>query len=215
MGTRTCKGVDDPWVIEWLKSFYDPLTRNDTDIQFVGSIASRGPTHMPATVLAKTEPCNEPFTEKSDRVHHPLQTSLDRLRFGQALHGLNGPPFDRSKVRTQATRNALGQLANVRFIDIDGFLKGVSEAVGLQQLPTRTQSALLNLEEIRAVMYRASQALGDPTKSADPSDMAALRKNIDTLTLLAQHEMNLVINAAVDLTFGLTKDSVTRNRTIH
>ena len=141
MGTRTCKGVDDPWVIEWLKSFYDPLTRNDTDIQFVGSIASRGPTHMLETVLAKTEPCNEPFTEKSDRVHHPLQTSLDRLRFGQALHGLNGPPFDRSKVRTQATRNALGQLANVRFIDIDGFLKGVSEAVGLQKLPIRTQSA--------------------------------------------------------------------------
>ena len=215
MGTRTCKGVDDPWVIEWLKSFYDPLTRNDTDIQFVGSIASRGPTHMPATVLAKTEPCNEPFTEKSDRVHHPLQTSLDRLRFGQALHGLNGPPFDRSKVRTQATRNALGQLANVRFIDIDGFLKGVSEAVGLQQLPTRTQSALLNLEEIRVVMYRAGQALGDPTKSADPSDMAALRKNIDTLTLLAQHEMNLVINAALDLTTRLNKDGDTRNRTIH
>ncbi|NDE33169.1 MAG: hypothetical protein EB017_14865 [Betaproteobacteria bacterium] len=202
-------------MIEWLKSFYDPLTRNDTDIRFVGSIASRGPTRMPEAVLAKTEPCNEPFTEKSDRVHHPLQTSLDCLRFGQALHGLNSPPIERSKVRTQATRNALGQLANVRFVGIDGFLKEVSDAVELHQLPTRTQSALLNLEEIRAVMYRAGQALGDPTKSADPSDMAALRKNIDTLTLLAQHEMNLVINAAVDLTFGLTKDSVTRNRTIH
>ena len=123
MGTKTCKGVNDPWVIEWLKSFYDPLTRNDTDIRFVGSIASRRPTRMPETVLAKTEPYNERYTEKSDRVHHPLQTSLDRLRFGQALHGLNGPPFDRSKVRAQATRNALGQLANVSFVGIDGFLK--------------------------------------------------------------------------------------------
>jgi len=65
------------------------------------------------------------------------------------------------------------------------------------------------------VMYRAGQALGDPTKSADPSDMAALRKNIDTLTLLARHEMNLVINAALDLTTRLNKDGDTRNRTIH
>ena len=118
-------------------------------------------------------------------------------------------------MRTQATRNALGQLANVRFVGIDGFLKEVSDAVELHQLPTRTQSALLNLEEIRAVMYRAGQALGDPTKSADPSDMAALRKNIDTLTSLARHEMNLVINATLDLTTGLNKDGATRNRTIH
>ena len=59
--------------------------------------------------------------------------------------------------------------------------------------PSRTLEAISNLADIRAVMFGAQAVLGDPGKTADEGDFAALHENVQVLTAFAHQEMTVII----------------------
>jgi hypothetical protein len=102
-------------------------------------------------------------------------------------------PFELSDVNAQLNRFVLRQLVGVRFAEINKFLHSFYNADEAHDFPSRTLEALNNLADIRAVMFGSQEVLGDPGKTADEGDMAALHENIQVLTAFAHKEMTVII----------------------
>ena len=102
-------------------------------------------------------------------------------------------PFELSGVNGQLNRSVLRQLVGVRFAEINKFLHAFDHPDEAHDFPRRTLEALSNLADIRAVMFGSQAVLGDPGKTADEGDIAALHENVQVLTALAHKEMTVII----------------------
>ena len=84
----------------------------------------------------------------------------------------------------------MAQLALLRRQELEGFVEGLFGEKESLDLPDRAHKALGTLAEIRA-MLEASQTLAeDPTKSAEPGDIAVTLGHFRELTRIAEHEMH-------------------------
>jgi len=108
-------------------------------------------------------------------------------------HQERSASFRLTRIEVPTTREGMRKLALLRRQELEGFVEGLFGDKESLDLPERAHKALGTLAEIRAMLEASSKLAEDPTKAAEPADIAVTLGHFRKLTRIAEHEIHEVV----------------------
>jgi hypothetical protein len=182
--------ANDEEVRVLLERYRCPLPWHAVRTRFLGNIAS---TDMQASPIKTVEalwggqlPTFDTIEAANELIGALVMGLWNRL----TRHQERAVPFRLIRLEVPATREGMAKFARLREEELEGFVDGLFGDKESLDLPERAHKALSVLAKIRG-MLEASQALAeDPTKPAEPGEIAVTHSHFRELTRIAEHEMH-------------------------
>ena len=108
-------------------------------------------------------------------------------------HQERSAPFRLIRVEVPATTDGLARIALIRREEVDGFVDGLFGKEEELQLPERAHRGLQVLSEVRAMFVAMHGLASNPTKPVTADDIAKTRRNVRSLTKIAESEIHEVV----------------------
>lgn len=167
-----------------------PVPFHEVRTRFLGNIASPGMGVSPIKVIEGLWGGKLPEFETIDAANDLVGALVMGLWNRLTRHQQRAAPFRLIRLEVPATREGMAKLARLRKEELEGFNDGLFGDKESLDLPERAHKALGTLAEIRA-MLEASQVLAeDPSKPAEPDEIAVTLSHFRELTRIAEHEMH-------------------------
>lgn len=173
-----------------LKRHHCPTPFHVVRTRFLGNIASPLLDVSPMEVVKKLWGGELPEFQNMDEVNELFNALVGGLWNRLTAHQNSRHPFKLLRFEVDQTRDGLGQLAQVRNQELDGFVEGLFGSHVEIALPERAHQALGVLAEVRALFVGIVDLLNDPGIPAPPEELKKLLQNIQRMTILAETEMN-------------------------
>jgi hypothetical protein len=170
-----------------LERYRCPVQLHAVRTRFLGNIASPDMQASPIEALWGGE--LPPF-DTMDAANELIGALVMGLWNQLARHQERAVPFRLIRLEVPARREGMAKFARLRREELEGFVDGLFGDKESLDLPERAHKALSVLAEIRG-MLEASQVLAeDPTKPAEPGEIAVTLSQFRELTRIAEHEMH-------------------------
>jgi hypothetical protein len=182
--------ASDEEVRALLDRYHCPVPFHAVRTRFLGNIASPDMQSSSMEMVKAQWGGALPTFDSIDDVNELLGALVIGLWNQLTRHQERSAPFRLTRMEVPATREGQATLAQLRREELEGFVDGLFGDEESLDLPERAHKALGALAEIRA-MLEASQVLAeDPTKKAQPGEIAVTLGHFRELTRIAEHEMH-------------------------
>jgi hypothetical protein len=108
-------------------------------------------------------------------------------------HQERSTPFRLTRIEVPATREGMATLALMRREELDGFTEGLFGDNDSLDFPERAHHARKVLAEMRAMFEGVRELAENPSKPAEPADIAIMLGQFRELTRIAEHEMHALV----------------------
>ena len=191
MAERTTPPVaSDEEVRVLLERYRCPVPLHTVRTRFLGNIASPDMQASPIKTVEALWGGELPTFETIDTANELIGALVMGLWNRLTRHQERAVPFRLIRLEVPATREGIAKFARLRREELEGFVDGLFGDKESLDLPERAHKALGALAEIRG-MLEASQVLAeDPTKPAEPGEIAVTLRRFRELTRIAEHEMH-------------------------
>jgi hypothetical protein len=176
-----------------LERYNCPVPFHTVRTLFLGSIASPSFHISPIQVVQSLWGGQLPVFETTDEVKALFDLLLSGLWNRLTGHQKSRDPFRLVRLNTEATRQSLGHLAQVRRQELEGFLEGLFAGNESIDLPDKAHQALDVLFHLRDMFGSAANLLDDPSKPAAVDDLKGLLKNFQQMSIIVETEINRVV----------------------
>jgi hypothetical protein len=183
----------DQDVIAMLERYNCPVPFHTVRTLFLGSIASPSFHISPIQVLQSLWGGQLPAFETTDEANALFEVLLSGLWNRLTGHQKSRDPFRLVRFNTEATRQSLGHLAQVRCQELAGFLEGLFAGNESIDLPEKAHQALDVLFDLRAMFVGAANLLDDPSKPAAVDELKGLLKNLQQMSIIVETEINRIV----------------------
>lgn len=168
----------DDEVRRLLDRYKCPVPFHVVRTRFLGNIASPGIAESPMKAVSALWGGELPEFESLDAANELIAALVMGL-------------WNRlTRLEVSATREGLAKLASLRHEELEGFVEGLFGANESLDLPERAHKAMDVLANIRAMLEASWELARDPTKPADPAEVAVTLGHFRELTRIAEHEMH-------------------------
>jgi hypothetical protein len=185
--------ASDGQVRALLQRYRCPTPFHAVRTRFLGNIASPDLQASPMkTVEALWGGALPPFEshEAADELIGALVMGLwNRL----TRHQERSTPFRLTRIEVPATREGMATLALMRREELDGFTEGLFGDNDSLDFPERAHHARKVLAEMRAMFEGVRELAENPSKPAEPADIAIMLGQFRELTRIAEHEMHALV----------------------
>ena len=161
----------------------------------LGSMASPLLEVSPMTTLAQAWGGALPEFATAEELEEVMQLLLHGLWNRLSEHQNARHPFRLPRFEVAATRQGLHDLAHRRAQELKGFADGLFGVEGELLLPQKAHKALAALAELHAMFVGSAALLADETKPAPESEIKALLRNLQQLTIVADESINQVVQS--------------------
>ena len=158
--------------------------------RFLGNIASPDMTASPIKMVEALWGGELPAFETIDAANELIGALVMGLWNRLTRHQERSASFRLTRIEVPTTREGMGKLALLRRQELEGFVEGLFGDKESLDLPERAHKALGTLAEIRAMLEASSKLAEDPTKAAEPADIAVTLGHFRKLTRIAEHEIH-------------------------
>jgi hypothetical protein len=176
-----------------LERYNCPVPFHTVRTLFLGSIASPSFHRSPIQVVQSLWGGQLPAFETTDEVNALFDLLLSGLWNRLTGHHKSRDPFRLVRLNTEATRQSLGHLAQVRRQELEGFLEGLFAGNESIDLPDKAHQALDVLFHLRDMFGSAANLLDDPSKPAAVDDLKGLLKNFQQMSIIVETEINRIV----------------------
>lgn len=216
MATRTTPPTaSDDEVRALLERYRCPVPFHAVRTRFLGHIASPEMGASPVRDVQALWGGELPTVESIEDANELLGALVMGLWNRLTRHQERSAPFRLTRIDVPATREGLAKLSLMRREELEGFIEGMFGERDSLDLPERAHQALGTLAEIRA-MSEASQRLAeDPSKPAEPEDIAATLGLFRELTRAAEHEIHEAVLACTRVRRQMLRATPVRRPTLH
>ena len=173
-----------------LERYRCPVPLHAVRTRFLGNIASPDMQASPIKTVEALWGGELPTFETIDMANELIGALVMGLWNRLTRHQERAVPFRLIRLEVPATREGMAKFARLRREELEGFVDGLFGDKESLDLPERAHKALGALAEIRGIL-EASQVLAeDPTKPAEPGEIAVTLSRFRELTRIAEHEMH-------------------------
>ncbi len=130
-------------------------------------------------------------TELAELVHVVVNGLWNRL----ADHQTSRNPFRLLRSEVNLTRASLLELADMRALELAGFLDGLYGGDLDLHLPLKAHDAVTKLGEMHFMFAAVGGLLADESKPAPDSELKALLRNLQQMTILADELINKAVQS--------------------
>ncbi len=180
----------DDEVRRLLDRYKCPVPFHVVRTRFLGNIASPGIAESPMKAVSALWGGELPEFESLDAANELIAALVMGLWNRLTRHQQRSAPFRLTRLEVSATREGLAKLASLRREELEGFVEGLFGANESLDLPERAHKAMDVLANIRAMLEASWELARDPTKPADPAEVAVTLGHFRELTRIAEHEMH-------------------------
>src|ERR1700722_10982639 len=173
-----------------LERYRCPVPFHAVRTRFLGNIGTPDMQALPIKTVEALWGGELPTLDTMDAANELIGVLVMGLWNRLTRHQQRAAPFRLIRLEVPATREGMAKLARLRKEELEGFNDGLFGDKESLDLPERAHKALGTLAEIRA-MLEASQVLAeDPSKPAEPDEIAVTLSHFRELTRIAEHEMH-------------------------
>ena len=173
-----------------LKRYRCPVPFHAVRTRFLGNIASPDMQASPIKTVEALWGGELPPFDTIDAANELIGALVMGLWNRLTRHQERAETFRLIRLEVPGTREGMAKFARLRREELEGFVDGLFGNKESLDLPERAHKALGALGEIRG-MLEASQVLAeDPTKPAEPGEIAVTLRHFRELTRIAEHEMH-------------------------
>lgn len=104
-------------------------------------------------------------------------------------------PFRLPRFEVPATRQAMHDLALVRAQELKGFVDGLFGTEDEMLLPQKAHEAVVALSDLHSMFDSAAALLADEAIPAPPTELKALLRNLQQLTIVADEQINKAVQS--------------------
>ena len=187
---KTPPTASDDEVRALLDRYRCPVPFHAVRTRFLGNTASLDLQASPVKALEALWGGELPSFEDIDAANQLIGALVMGLWNRLTRHQERSAPFRLTRIDVPATREGLQRLARVRQEELEGFVEGLFGDKESLDLPERAHKALGVLAEIRAMTQAVRELAEDPTKPAEPADIAITLRQFQELTRIVEHEMH-------------------------
>ena len=180
-------------ILALLETYACPVPFHEIRTRFLGNIATPAMSASPISVVKNLWGGELPEFESLDAVNELIGVLVNGLWNSLTRHQKRSDPFRLVRPTVTPTRDGLAQLALIRRQELDGFVEGLFSGAEELDLPTKASAALDTLGEVRAMIAGVHEVAIDPSKPAEPSDIATTMKHLRELTRITEIEINRVV----------------------
>jgi hypothetical protein len=134
-----------------------------------------------------------PVFESLDAVNELVGALINGLWNSLTRHQKRSEPFRLIRPSVPGTQAGLVELTLIRRQELDGFTEGLFGGEDELDLPAKAASALDALGELRALIAGLHEVASNPSRPAEPSDIATSMTHMRELTRIAETEINRVV----------------------
>ena len=167
-----------------------PVPFHAVRTRFLGNIASPGVAVSPMKMVGALWGGELPEFDSMDVANELIGALVVGLWNRLTRHQERAAPFRLTRLEVPATRDGLATLALLRCQEHEGFVEGLFGDNESLDLPERAHKAVGVLANIRAIIEGIHELAEDPTKPADPAEIAVTIGHFRELTRIAEHEMH-------------------------
>jgi hypothetical protein len=167
-----------------------PVPFHAVRTRFLGNIASPDMTASPIKMVQALWGGELPAFETIDAANELIGALVMGLWNRLTRHQERSASFRLTRIEVPTTREGMRKLALLRRQELEGFVEGLFGDKESLDLPERAHKALGTLAEIRAMLEASSKLAEDPTKAAEPADIAVTLGHFRKLTRIAEHEIH-------------------------
>jgi hypothetical protein len=167
-----------------------PVPFHAVRTRFLGNIASPDMTASPIKMVQALWGGELPAFETIDAANELIGALVMGLWNRLTRHQERSASFRLTRIEVPTTREGMRKLALLRRQELEGFVEGLFGDKESLDLPERAHKALGTLAEIRAMLEASSKLAEDPTKAAEPADVAVTLGHFRKLTRIAEHEIH-------------------------
>jgi acyl-CoA synthetase (NDP forming) len=185
--------ASDDQVQALLRRYRCPVPFHAVRTRFLGNIASPDLQASPIAAVKALWGGELPAFDTLDAGNELIGALVMGLWNRLTRHQERAAPFRLTRIAVPATRTGMGKFALLRREELDGFVDGLFGGKESLDLPERAHRALGTLAEIRAMLEASRELADDPTKPAEPADIALTLGHFRELTRIAEHEMHAAV----------------------
>jgi hypothetical protein len=187
---RTPSTASDDQVRALLQRYRCPVPFHAVRTRFLGNIASPDLQASPIKMVEALWGGELPAFDTIDAANELLGALVMGLWNRLTRHQERTAPFRLTRIDVPATREGLAKLALLRREELDGFADGLFGDKESLELPERAHKALGTLAQIRGMLEASRELADDPTKPAEPPEIAVTLGHFRELTRIAEHELH-------------------------
>lgn len=187
--------VTDQQIQALLTRFQCPTPMHVVRTMFLGSIASPRLEVSPIQSLTQAWGGELPEFASEDEAEELLQALLGGWWNRLSEHQNSRSPFRLPRSEVKPTRQALLALAQTRSQELAGFVDGLFGEDEEMDMPEKAHEALMTLAEIHSMFAGALALLGDESVPAPASELTALLRNFQKMTIATDEEINRIIQS--------------------
>jgi len=170
-----------------------PVPFHAVRTRFLGNIASPDMTASPIKMVQALWGGELPAFETIDAANELIGALVMGLWNRLTRHQERSASFRLTRIEVPTTREGMRKLALLRRQELEGFVEGLFGDKESLDLPERAHKALGTLAEICAMLEASSKFAEDPTKAAEPADIAVTLGHFRKLTRIAEHEIHQAV----------------------
>jgi hypothetical protein len=207
--------ANDDEVRVLLERYRCPVQFHVVRTRFLGNIASPDMQASPIKMVEALWGGELPTFDTIDAANELIGALVMGLWNRLARHQERAAPFRLIRFEVPTTRVGMAQFARLRREELEGFVDGLFGDKESLDLPERAHKALGTIAEIRG-MLEASQVLAnDPTKPAEPGEIAGTLSQLRELTRIAEHEMHEAVLSCTRVRRQMMQGLPARRRVLH
>ena len=161
----------------------------------MGAIASPRVEISPLGTLAQIWGGEMPVFASREEVEEVTRILVHGLWNRLADHQSSRDPFRLSRFEVMPTRQALHDLALCRAQELEGFVDGLFGHEDEMMLPQKAHEAVQSLGDLCAMFGGAAELLADELKPAPISELKALLRNFQQVTIAADELINKAVQS--------------------
>jgi hypothetical protein len=158
--------------------------------RFLGNIASPDLHASPMKTVEALWGGTLPTFESKEALNELIGALVMGLWNRLSRHQERSAPFRLMRIEVPATRDGMATLALMQREELDGFTEGLFGDNESLDLPERAHHAVKVLGEMCAMLEGVRELAENPSKPAEPADIAITLGQFRELTRIAEHEMH-------------------------
>ena len=187
--------VTDQQIQALLTRFGCPTPMHVLRMRFLGAIASPRMEVSPIQLVTKAWGGELPEFASEDEAEELFQALLGGWWNRLSEYQNSRSPFRLPRSEVKPTRHALLDLAQTRSQELTGFVDGLFGDDEEMDMPEKAHEALTTLAEIHSMFAGALALLGNESVPAPASELTALLRNFQKMTITADEEINRIIQS--------------------
>jgi hypothetical protein len=180
----------------FLARYACPLSYHQVRARFMGNIATPDMDVSPMREIQRIWNNDLPVFESKAEAEEFFSVLMKGVWNALSDHQNHTSPFELARVKTAAASyEYLARLGRIRHEEIEGFIDGLFAGQDEIDLPESAHKAVGVLGELRGLFAATEDLANSPPGPASVSSLEHTAKHLRELSRIAEHEINVIIQA--------------------